>query len=90
MHPRRNLAAIVAIAGLLGAAGALAQPTLNNPSGGTGNADMDHSRMGGGQGAGSPQGGRITGGTGEGGPEVQHGHAPFPEKRPETRPGPRR
>ena len=46
--------------------------------------------MGGGQGAGSPAGGRITGNSGEGGPEVQHGHAPVPEPRPETRPGPRR
>lgn len=90
MHPRKKLAVIVAVAGLLGAGNALAQPTLNNPSGGTGNADMDHSRMGGGQGAGSPAGGRITGNSGEGGPEVRHGHAPIPEPRQETRPGPRR
>ena len=90
MHPRRRLAAAAAaavVAGLLGAANASAQPTLSSPGGGTGNADMDHSRMGGaGQGAGSPAGGRITGKSGEGGPEVRHGHAPVPE----TRPGPRR
>ncbi|MCV5275640.1 hypothetical protein OFC49_33440, partial [Escherichia coli] len=86
MHPRRKLAVIAAVAGLLGAGGALAQPTLSTPGGGTGNADMDHSRMGGGQGAGSPAGGRITGNSGEGGPEVRHGHAPVPETRQETRP----
>ena len=93
MHSRGKLATIVAataFAGLLGAANALAQPTLRTPGGGTGNADMDHSRMGGGQGAGSPAGGRITGNSGEGGPEVQHGHVPVPETRPEPRPGPRR
>ncbi len=51
MHSRRRLAAVVAatvVAGLLGAGDALAQPTLSTPGGGTGNADMDHSRMGGG------------------------------------------
>ena len=91
MHLRRMLATIVAataFAGLLGAANALAQPTLRTPGGGTGNADMDHSRMGGGQGAGSPAGGRITGNSGEGGPEVQHGHAPVPAPTPA--PAPRR
>ena len=85
MHSRRKLAsatAAVVVAGLLGAAPVLAQPTLNTQGSGAGDADMDHSRMGGsGQGAGSPQGGRITGGTGEGGPEVQHGHAPMPAPR---------
>ena len=51
MHPRRKLAAIVAataVAGLFGAGSVLAQPTLSTPGGGTGNADMDHGRMGGG------------------------------------------
>ena len=93
MHSRRKLAAIVAAAavtGLLVTGDALARPTLSTPGGGTGNADMDHSRMGGGQGAGSSAGGRITGNSGEGGPEVRHGHAPVPETRPEMRPGPRR
>ncbi len=91
MHTRRRLAAIVAataVAGLLGASPVLAQPTLSTPGGGTGNADMDHSRMGGGQGAGSPAGGRIIDNSGEGGPEVQHGHAPVPAPTPA--PAPRR
>ena len=94
MHSHRKLGSVTAaaiVAGLLGAGPVLAQPTLSTPGGGAGDADMDHSRMGGsGQDAGSPQGGRITGGSGEGGPEVQHGHAPVPETRQETRPGPRR
>jgi hypothetical protein len=93
MHSRRKLATIAAataVAGLLGAANALAQPTLRTPGGGTGNADMDHSRMDGGRGAGSPAVGGITGNSGEDGPEVRHGHAPVPETRPETRPGQRR
>ena len=91
MHTRRRLTAIVAaiaVAGLLGAANALAQPTLRTQGGGTGGGEMDHSRMGGGQGAGSPAGGRITGNSGEGGPEVQHGHAPTPAPTPA--PAPRR
>ncbi len=59
MHSRRKLATIVAataFAGLLGAANALAQPTLRTQGGGTGGGEMDHSRMGGGA-----QGQRSTG-----------------------------
>lgn len=48
------IAAAAAMTGLLGASIALAQPTITNPSGGTGNSEMDHSRMGGSQGQTTP------------------------------------
>lgn len=47
-------AAAAAMASLLGVGTALAQPTLTNPGGGTGNSEMDHSLMGGTQGASRP------------------------------------
>ncbi len=82
MHTKiRIIVATTAMVSLLGMGAAFAQPTLTNPSGGTGNSEMDHSRMGGNQGAGSPHGGRLTGPTG-GGPEVTHGNPPAQAPRP--------
>lgn len=56
MH--KHLVNTLAIGALLGSlvGAAIAQPTLTNPGGGTGNAEMDHSRMGGG-----PQNGPRSG-----------------------------
>lgn len=69
------MAAIVsATVGTLAAGAALAQPTLN-PQGGSGNAEMDHSRMGGPQRQGQSPGGPAPTLNPQGGGNVDMDHS---------------
>ena len=74
-----RLAAITVIAAAIAAGGALAQPRLDPTGGGTGDAEMDHARMGGGpQGAGSGTPSMRATGGGSGDAEMVHPPAAGP------------